>query len=176
MEERGQYKSSELTKRLKQDGEEGERTGRFSVIKNRLHELRTQFGSKAGDSGRVVGGSFSRTSGHGEAAPASAAREGRPVLERMSAPPFGSSPRSARQSSMPSSPTYFERMSASVKEEGCGIDKVNSPFHWCDMVEGSAYNQSSGILSYDMEAYRHGPFTPYDPSKSMKQQDGDDGE
>ena len=134
-----------------------------------MHGIRTKFGNKGDGSGRsVVGGSFNRV------APASAAaKEGRPVLERMSAPPFGSSPRSARQSSMPSSPTYFERISASVKEEGCGIEKVNSPFHWCDMVEGSAYNQSSGVLSYDMDAYRHGQFTPYDPSKSMKQHDSD---
>jgi hypothetical protein len=171
--EEEQYRSSELlTKRLGRD--KGEGKGRFSAIKNRMHGIRTKFGDKEG--GRVVGGSLNRASGkdYGEAAPASAAakEEGRPVLERMSAPPFGSSPHSARQSSMPSSPTYFERMSASVKEEGSGMEKVNSPFHWCDIVEGSAYNQSSGVLSYDMDAYRHGQFTPYDPSKSMKQYDG----
>lgn len=78
-------------------------------------------------------------------------------LERMS---------SHSQPGSPSSPSgrLFQRISASLKEHGDEEEKDG--VHYCDIVDGSAFNQRPDCQ--DLDCWRHGNFSPSDPAKSMK--------
>jgi hypothetical protein len=66
--------------------------------------------------------------------------------------------------SPPSSPSarLFERISSSLKD-GSSDDDARG-IHYCDIVDGSVYNQRPDCI--DMDCWRHGNFSPCDPTKS----------